>query len=72
MSFTERGMRTTCKLEPVSSEPILVRRWCFVQRRNDNMRVCSFLPSGTEILFALGLADSVMGVTFECDTQDPC
>lgn len=31
------------------------------------MRICSFLPSGTEILFALGLADSVMGVTFECD-----
>ena len=31
------------------------------------MRICSFLPSGTEILFALGLGDSVMGVTFECD-----
>jgi iron complex transport system substrate-binding protein len=46
---------------------MLVRRWCFVQRRGDNMRICSFLPSGTEILFALGLADSVMGVTFECD-----
>jgi iron complex transport system substrate-binding protein len=31
------------------------------------MRICSFLPSGTEILFALGLDDSIMGVTFECD-----
>jgi iron complex transport system substrate-binding protein len=31
------------------------------------MRICSFLPSGTEILFALGLGDSVYGVTFECD-----
>jgi iron complex transport system substrate-binding protein len=31
------------------------------------MRICSFLPSGTEILFALGLGDSVCGVTFECD-----
>jgi iron complex transport system substrate-binding protein len=31
------------------------------------MRICSFLPSATEILFALGLGDSVMGVTFECD-----
>jgi len=31
------------------------------------MRICSFLPSGTEILFALGLGDSVRGVTFECD-----
>ncbi|HET7209048.1 MAG TPA: cobalamin-binding protein [Terriglobales bacterium] len=31
------------------------------------MRICSFLPSSTEILFALGLGDSVVGVTFECD-----
>jgi len=34
------------------------------------MRICSFLPSATEILFALGLGDSIMGVTFECDY--PC
>lgn len=31
------------------------------------MEICSFLPSATEILFALGLGDSVAGVTFECD-----
>lgn len=31
------------------------------------MKICSFLPSSTEILFALGLGDSVCGVTFECD-----
>lgn len=31
------------------------------------MRVCSFLPSATEILFALGLGDQVVGVTHECD-----
>jgi iron complex transport system substrate-binding protein len=31
------------------------------------MRICSFLPSATEILFALGLGDSVAGVTVECD-----
>jgi iron complex transport system substrate-binding protein len=31
------------------------------------MRICSFLPSATEVLFALGLGDSVAGVTFECD-----
>jgi iron complex transport system substrate-binding protein len=30
------------------------------------MRICSFLPSATEIAFALGLGDSVMGVTHEC------
>ena len=31
------------------------------------MRICSLLPSATEILFALGLEDFVMGVTHECD-----
>ena len=32
-----------------------------------DMRVCSLLPSGTEILFALGLGDQVCGVSHECD-----
>ncbi len=31
------------------------------------MQICSFLPSATEILFALGMGESVAGVTFECD-----
>ena len=31
------------------------------------MRILSLLPSATEILFQLGLADEVVGVTFECD-----
>lgn len=31
------------------------------------MRIVSLLPSATEILFALGLGDSVVGVTHECD-----
>ncbi|MCI0349364.1 MAG: cobalamin-binding protein [Acidobacteriales bacterium] len=31
------------------------------------MRICSFLPSSTEIVYALGLGDSLAGVTFECD-----
>ena len=31
------------------------------------MRICSLLPSATEILFALGLGDDVAGVTHECD-----
>lgn len=31
------------------------------------MRICSFLPSATEILYALGLGDAVAGVTYECD-----
>lgn len=33
-------------------------------------RIVSLLPSATEILFALGLGDSVVGVTFECDFPD--
>lgn len=31
------------------------------------MRVVSMLPSATEIVYALGLADQLVGVTFECD-----
>lgn len=31
------------------------------------MRIVSLLPSATEIVFALGLADDLVGVTFECD-----
>lgn len=31
------------------------------------MRICSLLPSATEIAFALGLGDFVVGVTHECD-----
>src|SRR5467141_4898574 len=31
------------------------------------MKVCSLLPSATEILFALGLGDQVAGVSHECD-----
>jgi len=31
------------------------------------MRIVSLLPSATEVLFALGLGDSVVGVTHECD-----
>jgi iron complex transport system substrate-binding protein len=31
------------------------------------MRICSLLPSATEILYVLGLGDSIVGVTHECD-----
>lgn len=31
------------------------------------MRICSFLPSATEIVYALGLDDQLYGVTHECD-----
>src|SRR5258708_39899376 len=31
------------------------------------MKICSLLPSATEILFALGLGDQIAGVSHECD-----
>jgi iron complex transport system substrate-binding protein len=31
------------------------------------VQICSFLPSATEILYALDLGDSIAAVTFECD-----
>ena len=31
------------------------------------MKICSLLPSGTEILFALGLGDQIIGVSDLCD-----
>ncbi len=31
------------------------------------MRICSFLPSATEMVYDLGLQDSLYGVTHECD-----
>lgn len=31
------------------------------------VRICSFLPSATETLYALGLGEQVAGVTYECD-----
>ena len=35
--------------------------------REATMRVCSFLPSATEIVYALGIEDQLHGVTHECD-----
>lgn len=31
------------------------------------MRICSLVPAATEVLFALGVGESVVGVTHECD-----
>ena len=43
------------------------RRWLADRLSWNSMKICSFLPSATEILFALGMGDEVVGVTFECD-----
>jgi iron complex transport system substrate-binding protein len=37
------------------------------ERQNISMRIVSLLPSATEILYALGIGDQVVGVTHECD-----
>lgn len=34
------------------------------------MRICSLLPSATEIVFALGMGDSLAAVSHECDYPD--
>ncbi|HLN47808.1 MAG TPA: BtuF-related (seleno)protein, partial [Magnetospirillaceae bacterium] len=31
------------------------------------MRIVSLLPSATEILYAVGAGDQIVGVTHECD-----
>src|SRR5262249_35925277 len=33
----------------------------------DDMRICSLLPSATDILFAVGLGEDIVAVTHECD-----
>ncbi|HKV27826.1 MAG TPA: cobalamin-binding protein, partial [Candidatus Acidoferrales bacterium] len=39
----------------------------FLHMQTRTVRIASLLPSATEILYALGLGDSVVGVTHECD-----
>ena len=34
------------------------------------MRICSLLPSATEMVFALGLGDDLVGVSYACDYPD--
>src|SRR5437773_3454133 len=40
------------------------------RRKGAIMRIVSLLPSATEIVYALGLGDSLVGVTHECDYPD--
>src|SRR5271156_1592206 len=36
-------------------------------RPGASLRICSLLPSATEILYAIGAGDSILGVSHECD-----
>ena len=47
-----------------SFPPCRHRDKCHIERP---MRIASLVPSATEMLFALGLGDSVVAVTHECD-----
>lgn len=37
------------------------------QLRDDDLKICCLLPSGAEILYALGMADNITGVSDLCD-----
>ena len=50
-------------MSPKSPSPLAGEGW----GEGDYLRICSLLPSGTEILFALGLGDQIIGVTDLCD-----
>lgn len=47
--------------------PAEARRWVGPATIVGRVRLVSMLPSATEIVYALGLADDLVGVTFECD-----
>ena len=38
--------------------------------RGTDMRICSLLPSATEMVYALGLGDDLVGVSYACDYPD--
>ena len=52
-------------LHSVSATGAVDRAWATIVGRR--VRIVSLLPSTTEILFAVGAGDDVVGVTFECD-----
>src|SRR5688572_27487333 len=39
----------------------------YAERGGNRMRICSLLPSATEIVCALGLGDQLVAITHECD-----
>ena len=51
---------------PMPGRIILAALSCW----GDQMRICSLLPSATEMVFALGLGDDLVGVSYACDYPD--
>src|SRR3954451_19296373 len=66
-NFSSRVIESPSRLHPGS----LWSRACMSSSSRSaivvSMRIASLVPSATEMLFALGLGDSVVGVTHECD-----
>src|SRR3954469_18454978 len=66
-NFSSRVIESPSRLHPGS----LSSRACMSSSSRSaivvSMRIASLVPSATEMLFALGLGDSVVGVTHECD-----
>src|SRR5260370_5576125 len=53
------GFAIYCPGDRVANKPDLIQM--------KSTRIVSFLPSATEMAFALGLGDQVVGITHECD-----
>jgi ABC-type hemin transport system substrate-binding protein len=63
----EEKRRETRSIELVPRIPTKNERAPARHGKLHGMKICSLLPSATEILFALGLGDQVAGVSHECD-----
>ena len=55
--------RSTTGANPAAGQPVR----CRPRSYPGVVRIVSLLPSATEIVYALGLGDDLVGVTFECD-----
>ena len=64
---TFRCLLRTVPIAPASSSHSDGSERSSVRVKLRSMKICSLLPSATEILFALGLGDDVAGVSHECD-----
>lgn len=40
-------------------------------KKNNDLKVCSFLPAATSMIYHMGLGDALCGVTFECPSDKP-